>query len=92
MNTNYYSPAKWNKLSFEEHDKIHKERDKKGEKGSSKRSIGDLLVEQFTAIISAVKNDQPTVMPTDSTNTNISGGNAGNAFGGKEAVKRAKFS
>ena len=31
LNTSYYSPAEWNKLSFEERDKIRKERDKKGE-------------------------------------------------------------
>jgi hypothetical protein len=92
LNTNYYSPAEWNKLSFEEHDKIRKERDKKGEQGGSKRSIGDLSVEQFTAIISAVKSTQDTVTTADSTDTNTSGGNAGNAFGGKEGAKRAKFS
>jgi hypothetical protein len=89
LNTTYYSPAEWNKLSFEEHYKIRKERDKKGEQGGSKRSIGDLSVEQFTAIISAVKSDQATA---DATDSNTSSGNAGNAFGGKEAAKRAKFS
>jgi hypothetical protein len=92
FNTNYYSPAEWNKLSFEERDKIRKERDKKGEQGGSKRSIGDLSVEQFTAIISAVKSDQVTIATADSTDTNTSGGNAGNAFGGKEGAKRAKSS
>jgi hypothetical protein len=91
-NTNYYSPAEWNKLSFEERDKIRKERDKKGEQGGSKRSIGDLSVEQFTAIISAVKNDQATTTTTESSDTTVSGNNAGNAFGGKEAAKRTKFS
>jgi hypothetical protein len=49
-------------------------------------------VEQFTAIISAVKSDQATVATADSTDTNTSGNNAGNAFGGKEGAKRAKFS
>jgi hypothetical protein len=92
FNTSYYSPAEWNKLSFEERDKIRKERDKKGEQGGSKRSIGDLSVEQFTAIISAVKSDQATVATADSTDTSTSGNNAGNAFGGKEGAKRAKFS
>jgi hypothetical protein len=90
--TNYYSPAEWSKLSFEERDKIRKERDKKGEQGGTKRSIGDMSVEQFTAIISAVKNDQSTVNTADSTDTSASGNNAGNAFGGKEAAKRTKFS
>jgi hypothetical protein len=92
LNTSYYLNAEWNKLSFEERDKIHKERDKKGEQGGSKQSIGDLSVEQFTAIISAVKSDQAMVTTADSTDTNTSSGNAGNAFGGKEGAKRAKFS
>jgi hypothetical protein len=92
FNTSYYLPAEWNKLSFEECDKIHKKHDKKGEQGGSKQSIGDLSVEQFTAIISAVKSDQATVATADSTDMNTSGNNAGNAFGGKEAAKRAKFS
>ena len=92
-NTNYYSPADWNKLSYKEHDKIRKERDKKGEQGGTKHSVGDLSVEQFTAMISMVKRDQ-TTNNTESidTSTSTSGSNAGNAFGGKEAVKRAKFS
>jgi hypothetical protein len=92
LNTSYYSPAEWNKLTFEERDKIHKEHDKKGKQGGSKWSIGNLSVEQFTAIISAVRSDQAMVTTADSTDTNTSGGNAGNAFGGKEGAKRAKFS
>ena len=88
-NTNYYLPAKWNKLSFEERDKIRKESDKK--EGGSKHLVGDLSVEQFTAIISAVKQDQATTTTTDSTNTSTSRNNAGNAFGGKEGAKRIKF-
>jgi hypothetical protein len=80
-------------LSFEERDKIHMERDKKGKQGGSKQSIGNLSVEQFTTIISAVKSDQATVMTTDSTtDMNTSGGNAGNTFGRKEGVKQTKFS
>jgi hypothetical protein len=92
FNTSYYSAAKWNKLSFEERDKIRKERDKKGEQGGSKQSIGDLWVEQFTAIISAVKSNQAMVATADSTDTNTSISNAGNTFGGKEGAKQAKFS
>jgi hypothetical protein len=91
-NTSYYSPAEWNKLSFEECDKIRKECDKKGEQGGSKRLVGDLSVEQFTAIISVVKQDQATTTTTDSTDTSTSRNNAGNAFGGKEGAKRIKFS
>ena len=85
--TNYYSPAEWNKLSFEERDKIRKERDKKGEQGGSKRSVGDLSVDQFKAMISSVQTDAATNSTTDSTDTGHSGNNAGNAFGGKEAAK-----
>jgi hypothetical protein len=50
-------------------------------------------VEQFTAIISAAKSDQAT-NNNESTeaNTTTQGNNAGNAFGGKEAAKRTKFS
>jgi len=92
-NTSYYSPAEWNKLSFEERDKIRKERDRKGEQGGSKRSIGDLSVEQITAaIISAVKNDPDPTATGSTTHSNTPGNNAGNAFGGKEGAKRAKLS
>ena len=95
--TSYYSPAEWNKLSFEDRDKIRKERDKKGEQGgtaSTKRAVGELSVEQFTAIISAVRQDAPTttVITTDSSDSSNSGNNAGNAFGGTESAKRIKFS
>jgi hypothetical protein len=91
-NTSYNLPAEWNKLSFEECDKIRKECDKKGKQGGSKHSVGDLSVEKFTAIISAVKQDQATTTTTNSTDTSTSGNNAGNAFGGKEGAKRIKFS
>ena len=90
--TSYYSAADWNKLSFEDRDKIRKERDKKGEQGGtkdSKRTIGELSVEQFAAIVGAVQQtaaSTPTI--TDPTENN----NAGNAFGGKEGAKRLKFS
>jgi hypothetical protein len=92
MHTNYYSPAEWNKLSFEERDKIRKERDKKGEQGGSKRSVGDLSVDQFKAMISSVQTDVATNSTTNSTDTSHSGNNAGNAFGGKEAAKRVRIS
>ena len=36
----YYPPAKWNKLSFEERDKIHKEhKEKPDQNGTSKQKI-----------------------------------------------------
>lgn len=90
--TTYYSPAEWNKLSFEERDKIRKARDKKGEQGGTKdakRSIGDLSVEQFQAIIGAISKEPSTAeSEAETPKTN----NAGNAFGGKEGAKRAKVS
>jgi hypothetical protein len=92
-NTSYYSPSEWSKLSFEERDKIRNERDKKGEQGGSKRSIGDLSVDQFKAIIGAVQQGTLTDKTADSsTDTGTSGNQAGNAFGGKESVKRFKVS
>jgi hypothetical protein len=91
-NTNYYSPAEWNKLSFEERDKIRKERDKKGEQGGTRRSVADLSVEQFTAMISSVQQDTNVNTTTNSTRASNSGNDAGNAFGGREGVKRIKLS
>jgi hypothetical protein len=43
--TGFYSPADWGKLSFEERDKIRKERDKRGELGGSKRNVSQLSVD-----------------------------------------------
>ena len=93
-NTGYYSAAEWEKLSYEERDKIRKERDKKGEQGGTKRNISELTTKQLTsAIISSI---QKAVMADDSkeddTTTKKNTNQAGNAFGGKESVKRSKTS
>ena len=93
-NTGYYSAAEWEKLSYEERDKIRKERDKKGEQGGTKRNISELTTKQLTsAIISSI---QKAVMADDSkeddTTTKKNTNPAGNAFGGKESVKRSKTS
>jgi hypothetical protein len=85
----YYSPAEWNKLSFEERDKIRKERDKKGEQGGTKRTVGDISVEHVTAIIGAMQQSQATET-TDDTET-TSNTQAGNAFGGKANAKKTRF-
>ena len=58
--------AEWNKLSFKEHDKIHKECDKKGEPGGTKPIIGDISIEHVTAIISAMQQAQ-SASPTEET-------------------------
>jgi hypothetical protein len=55
-NTGYYSAAEWEKLSYEDRDKIRKERDKKGEQGGSKRNISELTTKQLTtALISSLQ-------------------------------------
>ena len=89
----YYSPAEWNKLSFEERDKIRKERDKKGEQGGTKWTIGDISVDHVTAIIGAMQ--QTPVASTDDTEEaaqtpTTSNTQAGNAFGGKASVKKSR--
>jgi hypothetical protein len=89
----YYSPAEWNKLSFEERDKIRKERDKKGEQGGTKRTIGDISVDHVTAIIGAMQ--QTPAASTDDTEEaaqtpTTSNTQAGNAFGGKASVKKSR--
>jgi hypothetical protein len=85
----YYSPAEWNKLSFEERDKIRKERDKKGEQGGTKRTVGDISVEHVTAIIGAMQQSQATETTDDTETTSHT--QAGNAFGGKASAKKARF-
>ncbi len=47
-NTGNYSAAEWEKLSYEERDKIRKERDKKGEQGGTKGNISELTTKQLT--------------------------------------------
>ena len=79
-------------IIFEEHDKICKEHDKKGEQGGTKQSVGNLLVEQFAVMISLVQQDTATATTTDSTDTSNSGNNARNAFGRKKGAKQIKFS
>lgn len=92
--TTYYSAAEWEKLSFEERDKIRKERDNKGEQGGTKRSISEVsstmsTKQLTTAIISSLKavsmeNDAATEASTPPKQ-------AGNCFGGKDSVKRIKL-
>ena len=92
--TTYYSPAEWEKLSFEERDKIRKERDRKGEIGGTKRNLSEMTAKEMTsklttAIMSSIQKatgvsaeeDSPT--PTPNTQ-------AGNSFGGKAGAKRSK--
>ena len=46
--TGYYSAAEWEKLSYEDRDKIRKEHDRKGEQGGSKRNISELTTKPLT--------------------------------------------
>jgi hypothetical protein len=89
--TTYYSPAEWEKLSFEERDRIRKERDKKGEPGGTKRSISEMTTKQLTtALISSLQKASATDESKDADTPKKSSANAGNSFGGRESVKRAK--
>ena len=82
----FYPPAEWNKLSFEEHDKIWKEHDKKGEQGGTKQILGDISVEHVTVIIGAMHQAQ-SVNHTNETEL-TSNTQAGNFFGGKANIKK----
>jgi hypothetical protein len=70
--TTYYAAAEWEKLSYEERDKIRKERDKKGEQGGSKQTISEMTTKQLTtAIISSLQkanasDDNSTIASTPS--------------------------
>ena len=88
--TGYYSTAEWEKLSFDERDKILKERDKKGEQGGSKRTISELTTKQLTtAIISSIQKANADNGAED-TPKKSNASQAGNAFGGKESAKQSK--
>ncbi len=93
-NTGYHTPAEWEKLSFEERDKIRRERDRMGGQGGSKRSISEMTTKQpmTEIIISIQKSSEKTLEKEDS------GGNetpkkpnmqGDNAFGGRESAKRS---
>ena len=77
-------------MSYEERDKIRKERDKKGEQGGTKRSISELTTKQLTtAIISSIKQATETTTKEE-TSPGKPNTQAGNSFGGKESAKRSK--
>ncbi|KAI2490682.1 hypothetical protein MHU86_23893 [Fragilaria crotonensis] len=93
--TAYYSKEEWEKLSYEERDKIRKERDRKGEQGGTKRSIAEMSTKQLTtAIISSIKAataDAEKTTSENDTSTPKKSDQAGNAFGGKESVKKGQI-
>lgn len=90
--TGYYSPADWNKLTYEERDKIRKERDKKGEQGGTKRNASDISVNQAAAIIAALQNNPTSETSPSGSSEETPDTQAGNAFGGKANVKKQKNS
>lgn len=91
--TNYYSPAEWEKLSFEERDKIRKERDKKGEQGGTKRNISEMTTKQLTsALISSIQKASEKEDSGGDDTPKKSNTQAGNAFGGRESAKKSKTS
>jgi hypothetical protein len=47
--TTYYSTTEWEKFSYEERDRVRKERDKKGEQGRSKRTISEMTTKQLAS-------------------------------------------
>lgn len=88
--TNYYPPAEWEKLSYEERAKVRTERDKKGEQGGTKRNVSELTTKQLTtAIISSLQKASEETKGADDATTKTSN-QAGNAFGGRESAKRNK--
>jgi len=90
--TTYYSPAEWEKLSYEDRDKIRKERDKRGEQGGTKRNISELTTKQLTtAIISSIQKANDDAKEASNNNPAKASTQAGNSFGGKESAKRSKI-
>ena len=90
----YYPHAEWNKLSFEECDKIRKEcKEKLDQSTTPKRNLGEISVEHVTTIIGAMQQAQAT--NEDSTinteDTMPKHTNAGNAFGGKANSKKVRI-
>ena len=82
--------AEWNKLSFEECDKIWKEHDKKGKPGGTKHIIGNISVEHITAIIGAMQQAQ-SATPTEETELTSNTTQAGNSFGGHQVdIKKSR--
>ena len=90
----YYPLAEWNKLLFEECDKIHKEcKDKPDQSGTPKRNLGEISIKHVTAIIEAMQQTQPSNEETsnntdDTTPKHI---NTSNAFRGKANAKKVRI-
>jgi hypothetical protein len=89
--TDYHSKEAWDKLSFDQRDKIREERDKKGTQGGKKRDISQVSSgvseETLLRIVKAVRTDfqEAYVSAQTDINTNV---NAGNSFGGKQSARK----
>ena len=87
-------PAEWNKLSFEERDKICKERKEKPDQSTTpKQNLGEISVEHVTAIIRAMQQTQASNedLTNNAEDTTPKHTNAGNAFGGKANSKNIRI-
>ena len=90
----YYSPADWNKLSFEERDKIHKEcKEKSDQSGANKHNLGKISVKHVTATIGAMQQAQSSNddAPNDTDDPTPKHTNTGNTFGGKANTKKSRI-
>ena len=90
----YYPPVEWNKLSFEEHDKICKEhKEKPDQSGTPKRNLSEISIKHVTAIIGAMQQAQPSNEETtnNAEDTMPKHTNAGNAFRGKANSKKVRI-
>ena len=90
--TTYYSPTEWDKLSYEERDRIRKERDKKGEQGGSKKRNLSEYKQLTNAIISSIQkvaDGKADDTKEDTPKANNQSADR-SAFGGRDSAKRNK--
>ena len=92
--TTFYSKEESEKLSYEERDRIRKERDRKGEQGGTKRNISEMSTKQLTTtLLSSLKAaaaDESKDCGDSADSASKKPDQAGNAFGGRESAKRSK--
>jgi hypothetical protein len=89
----YLPKSEWDKLSSEERENIRKARDNKGQSDATKRSIGDISIEQLTTIIGAMQSAASVAPPATAISEitiETPDQQAGNAFGGKEGAAQKK--
>ena len=82
-------------MSFEERDKIRKERDRKGEIGGTKHNVSEMTTKKMTnklttAIISSIQKVTRASGDEDASTTPKSNHQADNSFGRKEGAMRSR--